>query len=201
MEPVYITGSRAGEVEELQATVGQGPGIDALLSGVPTLVDDLTSSASARRWPLFTREAVRLGVHAMYSIPLALGAIRVGYLELYREYSAELTQEQLIDALVYADTALLLVLDARAGIAMSPGNGAAETSKPTLWHAEVHQAAGMVSVQLGIPVVDALVRLRAYAYSHDMRLTDVARAVVERRLRLHPGDAGPATRHAREGEA
>lgn len=195
LEPVCITDSRAGEVEELQATVGQGPGIDALMSGTPTLVDDLASPVSARRWPVFAPEAPRLGVRAMYSLPLALGALRVGVLDLYRDAPGELSQEQLMDALAYADTALLLVLDARSGIASPPDPRAGGNGGPTLWHAEVHQAAGMVSVQLGIPVLDALVRLRGHAYRHDERLADVARSVVERRLRFDPGDGEPATNH------
>jgi AmiR/NasT family two-component response regulator len=48
----------------------------------------------------------------------------------------------------------------------------------------VHNAAGMISVQQGISVTDALIRLRAYAFSHDRPLTDVAQDVVDRRIRL-----------------
>jgi hypothetical protein len=46
----------------------------------------------------------------------------------------------------------------------------------------------MVSVQLGSSVLDALVRLRGYGHRSQQRLTEVARAVVERRLSFHPGD-------------
>jgi hypothetical protein len=42
----------------------------------------------------------------------------------------------------------------------------------------------MVSVQLDITVAEALIRLRAYAFSHDRLITDVAQDVVDRRLRL-----------------
>jgi hypothetical protein len=46
--------------------------------------------------------------------------------------------------------------------------------------------------QLGVQVAEAFVRLRAYAYTHDRRLADVARDIVTRRLRLHddPGRDG-----------
>jgi hypothetical protein len=51
----------------------------------------------------------------------------------------------------------------------------------------------MTSVQLGIPIEDALARLRAHAFGTGRRVTDVARDVVERRLRLSAsGDDGPA---------
>ena len=189
LEPLYVTGSHAGEVEEVQATVGEGPGIDALESGRPILVGDLAAPMSNRRWPMFTADVSRLGVRAMYSLPLALGAIRVGVLDLYHDTAGHLDQEQLMDALIYADTALLLVLDTECGIATPAEGDGPNGLGPVLWHAEVHQAAGMISVQLGVSVLNALVRLRAYAYGHSMRLTDVARTVVERRLRFHQYDA------------
>jgi hypothetical protein len=190
LEPVYLTDSRAGEVEELQAALGQGPGMDALESGRPTLVGDLAAPMSTHRWPAFASEAGRLGICAMYSLPLALGAIRVGVLDLYHDTAGHLGQDELMDALVYADTALLLVLDAQSGIA-TPIDGLG----PALWHAQVHQAAGMISVQLGVSPLDALVRLRAYAYAHDKGLSDVARSVVERRLHFSAADAKSATDH------
>lgn len=201
LEPEFSTDPRADEVEELQATVGEGPGIDALASGQPVLVEDLTVPYYARRWPLFVPEARRLGMQSISSLPLALGAIRVGVLDLYHDSPHQLEHDQLVEALVYADTALLLALDARSGIATAVNGSHPDDHAPTLWHAEVHQAAGMVSVQLGIPVLDALVRLRAHSYGHNQRLTDVARAVVERRLRL-PADTAQSTTHpGKEGRS
>ena len=50
----------------------------------------------------------------------------------------------------------------------------------------------MVSAQLGVAIGEAFVRLRAYAYAQDRRLSDVARDIVARRLRLTPdGDLAP----------
>ncbi|WP_084388532.1 GAF and ANTAR domain-containing protein [Mycolicibacterium brisbanense] len=200
LEPVCVTDGRAGEVEELQARVGEGPAVDALASGRPMLVEDLSATASRRQWPVFSAEAIRRGVQSMFSLPLALGAIRVGVLDLVHEEPIRLDHNQLVDALVYADTALVLTIDARSGITAPGSAESGDGQGPTLWHAEVHQAAGMVSVQLGIAVLDALVRMRAYAFSHDQALTEVARAVVERRLRFHPDDATPTPDHDMEGQ-
>ncbi len=188
--PEYVTDAQAGAMVELQVTVGEGPGLEALASGKPVLTEDLAAPASARRWPAFAHEAVLLGTRAVYSIPLALGAIRVGVLELYGETPHVLQNGILLDTLVYADTALLLLLDARSGIVPALNGENRVQDAPPLWHAEVHQAAGMISVQLGISVLDALVRLRAYAYGHDQKLAEVARSVVERRLRFRPDEAG-----------
>ncbi len=52
------------------------------------------------------------------------------------------------------------------------------------FHFVVQNAAGIVSVQLRVSVTEALIRLRAYAFSHDRLVGDVARDVVAHRLRL-----------------
>ncbi|MGW1995320.1 ANTAR domain-containing protein [Embleya sp. NPDC001921] len=62
-----------------------------------------------------------------------------------------------------------------------------------LHFAEVHQATGMLSAQLGITPAQALVRLRAHAFGHDTPLLDTARDVLRRRLRLDIEDDGDGT--------
>lgn len=196
MEPVYVTDSRVSEVENLQATLGQGPGTDALQSGRPILVGDLTAAMSVERWPMFVSEVSRLGVCGMYSLPLALGAIQVGVLDLYNDTPGHLNQDELMDALIYADTALLLVLDAQSGIVTAPDGEHATDLGPVLWHAQVHQAAGMLSLQMGVSALDALACMRAYSHTRGKRLTDVARLVVKGRLRLQPGQRPGAAESA-----
>ncbi|TNC21828.1 ANTAR domain-containing protein [Amycolatopsis alkalitolerans] len=188
-EPVYLTGAGAKALAELQTTLGEGPGIDAIASGTPVMAGDLGSVAAAGRWPVFAPEAARRGTKSIYSVPLALGALRIGALDLYRDDPGEPDREELMDAVVYADTALLLVLDDLGGIP-TPSEAPEHAGRPVLWQAEVHQAAGIVSVQLGVPVLDALVRLRAHAFGTGDPLSEVARAVVERRLRLENGSNG-----------
>jgi AmiR/NasT family two-component response regulator len=74
------------------------------------------------------------------------------------------------------------VLEVQAG---APSGAVAEELQTGAdFHHVVHNAAGMVSVQEGISVTEALIRLRAYAFSSDRLLADVAQDVVARRLRL-----------------
>jgi hypothetical protein len=80
----------------------------------------------------------------------------------------------------------LLLLDAQGQAA---GGHEPQTGQPAdlaLHRAEIDQATGMLTEQLGVGIADAFVRLRAYAYVNDLRLTDVAHDIVARRLRLHP---------------
>ncbi|HET9138222.1 ANTAR domain-containing protein [Actinophytocola sp.] len=187
-DPVATSDAASAELAELQFTLGEGPSADALDGAGPVLAADLSAAASRRRWPVFAPAATKRGVLAMFSFPLELGAVRVGVLDLYRDRTGPLSGAQLADALVFADAALLLVLDDRGGIPAAYADlvdGGFDE-----WRAEVHQAAGMLSVQLGVEVEEALVRLRAYAFTQDRRLAAVARDVIERRVRFDGGRAG-----------
>ena len=48
----------------------------------------------------------------------------------------------------------------------------------------VHQAAGMVMMQLDVPIDQALLRMRATAYAEGLTVDELADAIVERRRRL-----------------
>lgn len=173
------------ELVELQTTYGEGPALDAAAGFDPVLVAELDSPAACTRWPAYAPEARRAGARAQFSVPLRVGAVRLGALDLYRRRPGPLTPPELADAMIYADAALAIVLNTRAG------GGRDATEEDFLARgAELHQAAGMVSVQLGVPVGEAMVRLRAHAYRHGERLRDVARAVVRRQLRFEHSDAG-----------
>jgi hypothetical protein len=93
-----------------------------------------------------------------------------------------LSGDQHADALVVADVAARWVQEAQAGAPADVVAGELEAGAD--FHYAVHNAAGMVSVQEGISVTEALIRLRAFAFSSDRLLADVAEDVVARRLRL-----------------
>ena len=59
-------------------------------------------------------------------------------------------------------------------------------------HAEIHQATGMISVQLGVTLEEAFVRLRAHAFASNIALGALAGEVVGRRLRFGPPGPGSA---------
>jgi hypothetical protein len=182
-ETLYASDEVAAELEELALTLGEGPCVDAT-AGRMTLVADLTASDSVTRWPVFAPAAVHAGVGAVFALPLQVGAIRLGVMDLYRTLPGELGREQLADALVLADAACALLLDAAGGDLPSPDGHRPQPAGPQ--HPEVHQATGMITVQLGVSAAVALIRLRAYAYANDRRLRDVAADVVGRRLRFGP---------------
>lgn len=168
-------------VQELQFELGEGPCVDAWASLEPVLEPDLAEPQRVR-WPAFGPAGVEAGVLAVFAFPLTLGAIRVGVLVLYRDRAGGLSGDELAYGLVLADlaTSAILALQSHA-----PGEALHEllAEEPPHW-AEVHQATGVVAVQLGVSLDDAFVRLRAHAFSDGRSLREIAREVVSHRLRL-----------------
>jgi GAF domain-containing protein len=175
------TGEVSTLIEELQFTLGEGPCVDAYQQDRVVTESDLADPALGR-WPAFTPPVLRAGVRAVFGFPLRVGTVRLGALNLYRDRPGPLNDDQHADALVVADVAARWVLDTQSGA--PAGAVAEELELGADFHYIVHNAAGIVSVQEGISVAEALVRLRAFAYSSDQALADVARAVVARTLRL-----------------
>jgi GAF domain len=168
-------------IEELQFTLGEGPCVDAYQQDTVVDEPDLADPEIAR-WLAFTPAALQAGVRAVFGFPLRVGTVRLGALNLYRGRPGPLGAEQHADALVLADVTARWVLEMQAGAPDGTVAQALETEAD--FHFAVHNAAGIVSVQEGISVTEALIRLRAFAYSHDRLLADVAQDVIARRLRL-----------------
>jgi hypothetical protein len=182
LEPLFASDGVSAGLEELQLSTGEGPCADDFRFGSPMLIPDL--AAVTARWPVFVTTAVAAGAGAIFAFPLQAGAIRVGVLSLYRAKPGPLSPEELANGLVFADIALEMLLDSSAGIIASGGyqplGGLAGG------RAQIHQATGMISVQLGVSLAEALVRLRARAFADSAAVSDVAGEVVHRRLRFVP---------------
>ena len=170
-----------GVVEELQFTLGEGPCLDSYHLGRPVFEPALANPA-APRWPVFTPPAIAAGVQAIFGFPLQIGAIRLGALDIYVDHPGDLSEEQFADALVMADVVTHEIIELQAGA--PPEALASELDTAQNVRAVVHQASGMLAVQLDIPIADALIRLRAYTYAEKRLVNDVARDVVERRLNI-----------------
>jgi len=168
-------------VQELQLALGEGPCVDAWSNMEAVLEPDLAGPAVVR-WPAFAQAGVEAGVRAVFAFPLHLGAARIGVLVLYRSLAGALSADELAYGLVLADVATQVILSLQAG---APADTLHEllAKEPPHW-AEIHQATGMVAVQLGVPLDEAFVRLRAHAFAGERPLGRVAREIVDGQLRL-----------------
>jgi hypothetical protein len=169
-------------VQELQLALGEGPCVDAWKSMEAVLEPDLAGPAVAR-WPAFAHAGVEAGVRAVFAFPLHLGAVGIGVLVLYRDRVGALSADELAYGLVLADIATHVILGLQAG-ARADTLHELLAGEPPHW-AEIHQATGMVAVQLGVPLDEAFVRLRAHAFAGGGPLGRIARDIVDGHLRLN----------------
>jgi hypothetical protein len=213
--PLCSTDSVSQQLEELQLTLGEGPCVDAFVLGSSVLCTDLLAGELQWHWTVFADAALEAGARAVFAFPLQIGAISPGVLDLYSNSSVELDADEVADAMAFADTATLLLLDAgisETGVPSDTGASGTDVAGTDLpdaapfddlggYRAEIDQATGILMVQLGVGVEEAFVRLRARAYARGTRISVVAADVVAHRLRfpsettpsdLRPPDARPS---------
>lgn len=170
---------RARAIQDLEFTLGEGPAMDCYAQGRPVLVDDVQSLAL--RWPQFSAAVTTMGVRAVFALPLQTTAARIGVLVLYRDETGSLADGVLADAMEVADLVTQLVLVMQSEAATESVAWALDVSDH---RAVVHQATGMIAVQIDGDVDEALVRLRAYSFSADRPIREVAEDVVAGQLRF-----------------
>jgi hypothetical protein len=177
LSPVWASDATAERLEELQITLGEGPCLDAVATGAPVLVEDFAvGREDAWPWPAFGQDVADLGVRGLFAFPVEIGAVSLGSLEFYRREAGGLSSPQLSVALNAAEVVggVLLALSADSG-----GNDIIPG-----YRLVVHQAAGMITVQLDVAIGEAMSRLRARAYSQGRPINEVAAEVVAGTLRL-----------------
>lgn len=178
------SGRLSRTLDELQFTFGEGPCLDAVAHGRPVLVDDL-DAAEERRWPALTGAFLEHGVRAVFALPIAVSATCVGALDLYRRRSGPLTEPGLSGGMWAARLAARPLLDLMAADVDWQAAGDSEggwDQLASLERIEVYQATGVLIAALDVSPAEALVRLRAYAIGHSLPISDVAYAVLDKRL-------------------
>jgi hypothetical protein len=171
--------ARSTRIADLSFTTGDGPGPDAFRLRRPVLAADL--ARDSQRWPGFAHAALDEGVGAVYCFPLQVGGVSLGVLDLYADAPRVLSPDEVSLALAFSHLAVLTVLGDQA----IDEDGEWE---PLLDHrAEIHQAQGMVMVDLDVDLAEALLRMRAHAFQAGLPLIDVAREIIAGRV-LPSGD-------------
>jgi len=196
---LHATDSVAARLADIEFTLGEGPGVRAGRTGRIVAVPDIHvervqvgGAAGERALTLdlsadLVEAARRLDVAAVFALPLQVGAVRLGMLELYSRRRGALGPEQLAATVrnAAAITHALLGLSALDGANGDFGADQRATHDGTaLSRAVVHQATGMLMVQLGTSIDEAFTRLRAHAFAEGLPITEVAELIVDRQLRL-----------------
>lgn len=184
------SGTMSRRLDELQFTFGEGPCLDAVRQGKPVLVPDLGDPAEDR-WPAFAGALLRSGINAVFALPVTIASQQIGALDLFRRRAGELSGSKLAGGMLAAELAALPLMDLmNSGLDWNvngqDGDGFEQLA--SLSRVEVYQATGMLIGALDVEPAEALLRLRAYAFAHDMTAAETAWAIVEGRLSLEPDD-------------
>ncbi len=182
------TDTMAAELEEIQMTLGEGPYLDAASSLSPVQVHNFAdpATASGERWPFLAKEVAKLDVCAMFGFPVTLGDVPLGTIGLYRREPGALSSAQLEAAIAAVDDIAesLLDQDTWTEVANRPSAGNDPPPRLVAGATHVHQAAGMLMIQLDLSIGESMALLRATAYAEGTALAELAREVVDRRRRL-----------------
>ncbi|GAA3435969.1 GAF and ANTAR domain-containing protein [Kutzneria kofuensis] len=187
-EPACATTDAVERMIELQITLGEGPALTAIHAGVPVLVADLAHQENLTRWPVFGSAAAAHSSFAVFAFPLLMGEITVGALEVYRTREVPLSGDELNLALVFAEVMTAQLITEVVDVDEPDAEELVVEGFHGRW-LTVHQATGMLSVQLRCTLTEAFLRLRGHAYASGRRLSDVADDVVDGVLRLWPDDS------------
>lgn len=161
-------------LELLQVQTREGPCVDAVRSGQTTTVHDISLESS--RWPAFVARASAYGFNSVYAFPLRLRESTIGALNLFGFERSALDDEQRVIAKALADIATIGILQQRS---IHRTSLLAENLQRALnTRIVVEQAKGILAERGGLPMEQTFALLRSYARSHNMKLSDLAHAVV-----------------------
>jgi hypothetical protein len=173
---IHASDVTVSRLEEIHFDLGEGPMFECLTTARPVLVPDV---AAEDRWPVFLSSTDDLRVAALFLFPLTLGVTCVGAVLCYRDTPGELTAAE-----IETGSALSRAISGpafRKASFMADDEKVESESTIELWR-QVHQATGMVLVQLDTTATDAFAQMRAHAFANGTSLRSVASEVVTRRL-------------------
>jgi transcriptional regulator with GAF, ATPase, and Fis domain len=164
------------ELFELQAQ--EGPCLECYRTGEPVVNQDLTTVNG--RWPRFAPEALAAGFRSAHALPMRLRGVTLGALNLFRIEQGAMREADVVAAQAFADVATIAILQHRAVIGAQVLNE--QLTGALNSRIVIEQAKGVVAERETVDMQQAFSLLRTYARSHNLRLVDVARDVIDRKL-------------------
>ncbi|WP_267425371.1 MULTISPECIES: GAF and ANTAR domain-containing protein [unclassified Curtobacterium] len=185
-ETVTASGAPAARWDEIQIDLGEGPAWEAMRSHVPVLEPRLQTSGSAR-WPIALMAMRETHVGSVFAFPMHVGALSIGAVDMYDRNAVTFPAAAVQYASVMTDLVARFVLR-RALLRAESADPVQEQEAGRYSRRAVHQASGMLAAQAGVTVDDALLLLRAFAYTADRSVQGLSSDIVTRRIDLPDHD-------------
>ena len=169
----------AQRIDDLERSAGDGPCVDAIEDETPQIGTDLTTPND---WPkLAARLLAETPVRGAMGFRILVDRRKTGALNLYSDAPNAFDTEAAGRAIVLASFASVAIN------AIVSGEDAATLRRGLVNSREIGKAVGMLMLLHGIAEEEAFDMLRRNSQELNIKLADVARAVVERRGRLPSG--------------
>jgi GAF domain-containing protein len=163
-------------MELLQLQSEQGPCMECCRTGVPVRVPDLVDAAG--RWPVFVAAVAERGAYrSVHALPLRLRGEAIGAMNLFHGQPGALPEADLAVGQALADVATIGILQERAIRSSEVVTEQLQTALNS--RVIIEQAKGVLAQRGDLTMAAAFDRLRRYARTHNARLSEVARKVVE----------------------
>jgi GAF domain-containing protein len=175
---VVFTGPLAVDLDERQYELGFGPCLDAAKTG-QTLVVDTGSHDSPYRE--FARIAARAGVRHAVSVGLPIGQRSIGGLNIYRTGDGPLRPTFLEHAEVFAHYAAVAVNNVASYAAAT--NEVKHLQIAMASRAVIEQAKGIIMARDRCTADDAFEMLKRISQTRNVKLQQIAQAVVDSALK------------------
>jgi GAF domain-containing protein len=159
-------------VELLQLQTQEGPCLDAFRSGEPVRTGYLASTEAAREWPEFARQATAAGFHSVVAVPMRLQEKILGSLNLFRFHPGEVSDREIKAAQTLADLASVAIIQDR--VVDSAREVIDQLQNALDSRVSIEQAKGILAERAKLDLNDAFERIRAYARSNNLRLSEVS---------------------------
>jgi transcriptional regulator with GAF, ATPase, and Fis domain len=166
---------RTDALELLQAQNDEGPCFECFVRGETVSSEDL--EADQDRWPMFSAAALAHGFCSVHALPMRVGGETVGALNLFRTRAGQLDEPDVPLGQGMADIAVIALAQERA--ARESHGVVAQLQGALSSRIVIEQAKGWVAERAQISLDAAFVRMRAYARTNNLKISAVARDLLD----------------------
>jgi len=179
-ETLFASDEVAARVDELQFDLGEGPSWQAVATAAVVCDVDIRTGSDPR-WPMFREAVSRENVGTIYALPMVIGPLQLGAIDLYCHDSCTMDDGLLEQG---ESLARLVARDVFRRALRHAGRDPEQPDSEPLSRRIIHQATGMVLAQLSLSAADARLVIEGHAFAAGTTVMDIAQRIVDRELVL-----------------
>jgi GAF domain-containing protein len=161
-------------LETLESETGEGPCTEAFVLGRPITVVDLPNES---RWPELAKAIRPHPVHAVLGVPVRLGGITVGTLDVYKDHPSDWDESERAALTRFSNIVSTILSSALS--AHQATELATQLQYALDYRVVIERAVGYLMARDNVDAVTAFNRLRRAARNTQSKVGDVATVLLE----------------------